>query len=46
MFGMANPELVVLSSVWMPIAALVLLVAGLLLALKMTTHSDSKGDRS
>ncbi len=46
MYGMANPELVPLSSVWMPITVLLLLVAGLLLALKMTAPSDSKGDRS
>lgn len=46
MIGMANPEMVVLSNVWMPIVAVLLLVAGLLLALKMTTPSDSNGDKS
>jgi len=46
MLGMADPEMMVSSSGWMPIAAVLLLVMGLLLALKMTAPSDSKGDRS
>ncbi len=46
MIGMANPEMVEWSSAWLPIAGLLLLVAGLLLALKMTGPSDSEGDRS
>lgn len=46
MIGMANPELMALSNAWMPIAAVLLLIAGLLLALKLTNPSDSKGDRS
>jgi hypothetical protein len=46
MYGMANPETVVLNNGWMPIAAALLLAAGLFLALKMTAHSDSKGDKS
>jgi hypothetical protein len=46
MVGMANPELAVSSNVWMPIVVGALLVAGFLLALKMTAPSDSKGDRS
>ncbi|MBL0313305.1 MAG: hypothetical protein IPP78_11450 [Holophagaceae bacterium] len=46
MIGMANPEMVVLSNDWIPITAALLLVAGFLLALKMTAPSGSKGDRS
>jgi len=46
MYGMANPEMMVLNNGWIPVAALFLLVMGLLLALKMTASSDSKGDRS
>lgn len=46
MYGMANPETIVLSNVWMPIVAVLLLVAGFLLALKLTAPSDSNGDRS
>ena len=46
MVGMANPEMIVSNNVWVPIAAVLLLLVGLLLALKMTTPSDSKGDRS
>lgn len=46
MVGMVNPELMVSSNIWMPIAVVFLLVVGLLLALKMTAPSDSKGDRS
>ena len=46
MYGMANPEIVVLNNSWMPIAAVILLAIGLLFALKMTAHSDSRGDKS
>lgn len=48
MVGMANPEMVELSNTWMPMAVMLLLVAGLLFALKMTapSDSDSKGDKS
>lgn len=43
---MANPEMLVLNNGWIPVAALLLLLMGLLLAWKMTATSDSKGDRS
>lgn len=46
MWGMANPEMMALNNGWMPIAVALLLVAGLLIALKLTTLSDSKGDKS
>lgn len=43
---MANPEMVVPSNSWMPIAAALMLIVGLLFALKMTSRQDTKGDRS
>jgi hypothetical protein len=46
MVAMANPEMMVLNSGWMPLAVLLLLVIGLLLALRMTASPTSNGDRS